>query len=232
MAIFLGSHAVNPQNKSPFSELRCEVGEDQFPAVRRQLDAMGIERRLPVDETAGRQLLNHLIARQIGRLERLARKRKARALAEAAESTSRLAFDAGAAADKVRRYEYASIRRMTRVCDDLAELRRSGTLDDDAQQEPEMPGSAWEREPRPRAIRGATFRISLDGSHRPAASLAQAALERRKPVTTRRRGCRKRPRIAGVGAGRRRPQVRGLRLTGSTAAAGSTPATHRFCPVT
>ncbi len=73
MAIFLGSHAVCPLNKSPFSELRCEVGEDQFPAVRRQLDAMDIERRLPVGETAGRQVLNDLIARQTRRLEQLAR---------------------------------------------------------------------------------------------------------------------------------------------------------------
>ncbi len=93
MAVFLGSHAVCPRNKSPFSELRCEVGDDQFPAVRRQLDAMDIERRRPVGETAGRQVLNDLIARQTRRLERLARKHKARGLAEAAESTSRLAFD-------------------------------------------------------------------------------------------------------------------------------------------
>ena len=31
MAVFLGSHAVCPQNKSPFSELRCEVADDQYP---------------------------------------------------------------------------------------------------------------------------------------------------------------------------------------------------------
>src|SRR5208283_2184704 len=64
LAIFLGSYAVCPQHKSPFSELRCDVGEDQFPAVRRQLDAMDIKRRLPVGEAAGRQLLDDLIARQ------------------------------------------------------------------------------------------------------------------------------------------------------------------------
>jgi len=138
LAIFLGSYAVYPLNKSPFSELRCEVGDDQFPAVRRQLDAMDIERRLRLGETAGRQLLNDLIARQIRRLEQLARKHKARAEAEAAESTSRLAFDPGAAADKVRRYEDASIRRMTRACDDLAKLRRSGILDEDAHDEAEL----------------------------------------------------------------------------------------------
>ncbi|MGO9469334.1 MAG: hypothetical protein ACLQVF_34870, partial [Isosphaeraceae bacterium] len=122
MAVFLGSHAVCPQNKSAFSELRCELGDDQFPTVRRQLDAMDTERRQPVGETAGRQVLNDLIVRQSGRLEQLALKHKARALAEAAESTSRLAFDPGAAADKVRRYEDASIRRMTRACEDLVEL--------------------------------------------------------------------------------------------------------------
>ncbi|MGO9916208.1 MAG: hypothetical protein ACLQIB_16080 [Isosphaeraceae bacterium] len=148
MAVFLGSHAVCPQNKSAFSELRCELGDDQFPAVRRQLDAMDTERRQPVGETAGRQVLNDLIVRQSGRLEQLALKHKARALAEAAESTSRLAFDPGAAADKVRRYEDASIRRMTRACEDLVELRRSGIFDEDALDEAELPIPARVREPR------------------------------------------------------------------------------------
>ncbi len=148
MAVFLGSHAICPRNKSPFSELRCEVGEDQFPAVRRQLDAMDIARRRPVGETAGRQVLNDLIARQTRRLEQLARKHKARAKAEAAESASRLAFDPGAAADKVRRYEDASIRRMTRACEDLVKLRRSGIFDEDPLEEAELPIPARGREPR------------------------------------------------------------------------------------
>ncbi|MGO9918753.1 MAG: hypothetical protein ACLQIB_29150 [Isosphaeraceae bacterium] len=147
MAVFLGSYAVYPQNKSPFSELRCELGDDQFPAVRRQLEVMDIERRLPVGETAGRQLLDDLIARRTRRLEQLALKHKARAEAEAAESTRRLAFDPGAAADKVRRYEDASIRRMTRACEDLAKLRRSGILDEDADVEPGLPDAPRGRDP-------------------------------------------------------------------------------------
>ncbi len=65
-------------------------------------------------------------------LEQLALKHKARAEAEAAEATRRLAFDPGAAADTVRRYEDASIRRMTRACEDLAKLRRSGMFDEDS----------------------------------------------------------------------------------------------------
>jgi len=48
--------------------------------------------------------------------------------AEAAERTRRLAFDPRKEADKVRRYEDASIRRMSRVCSDFIKLRESAIL--------------------------------------------------------------------------------------------------------
>jgi len=71
------------------------------------------------------------------------------AQAEAAERTRRLAFDPGAEADKVRRYEDASIRRMTRACEDLAKLRRSGMLDKDAYGDADLSEEAqgWELAP-------------------------------------------------------------------------------------
>jgi len=100
-------------------------------------------------DAAARRILNDVIARHTRRLEQIALEHQARALAEAAESNSRLAFDPGPAADKVRRYEDAAIRRMTRACDDLAKLRRSGMLDEDAPQETELPDLAREPEPRP-----------------------------------------------------------------------------------
>jgi hypothetical protein len=151
LVIFLASHALHPACKSPFSELRCEVCDDQYPTVRKRLELMPVM-DMPPGEDAARQTLDDLIARHTRRLEQLARKHKARADAQAAESTRRLAFDPGPAADKVRRYEDASIRRMTRACDDLAKLCRSGMLDEDARQEAEPPSPA--RGPEPRTARG------------------------------------------------------------------------------
>jgi len=49
--------------------------------------------------------------------------------AEAAERIPRLAFDPRKEADKVRRYEDASIRRMSRACSDFIKLRESAILD-------------------------------------------------------------------------------------------------------
>ncbi len=133
LTMFLASDALYPVNKSPFSELRCEVADDQYPTVRRRLEVLSVEmeRGMPHGDDAAICILEDLIDWYTQPLEQLALKHKARALAEAAEATRRLAFDPGAAADKVRRYEDASIRRMTRACDDLAKLRRSGMFDED-----------------------------------------------------------------------------------------------------
>ncbi len=53
-----------------------------------------------------------------------------RVSAEAAECVRRLAFDPRKEADKVRRYEDAAIRRMSRACADFVKLRESGIPDE------------------------------------------------------------------------------------------------------
>jgi len=40
LIIFLGSYALHPVGKSPFSELRCEVADDQYPTVRKRLERL------------------------------------------------------------------------------------------------------------------------------------------------------------------------------------------------
>jgi len=118
LVIFLASYAIYPVCKSPFSELRCEVADDQYPTVRKRLELLALEiaQQMATGEDAARRVLDDLIARHT-RLKQLAWKHKARAGAEAAQRTRRLAFDPTEAADKVRRYEDASIRRMTRASD-------------------------------------------------------------------------------------------------------------------
>jgi len=119
----------------PFDELRCEVADEQFDAVRKHLRNRRIERFGPTDEDGARQLLNNLIAREISRLEKLALKHREGFEAEAAERIWRLAFDPSKEADKVRRYEDAAVRRMSRACADFIKLRESGTLEDDADED-------------------------------------------------------------------------------------------------
>ena len=77
--------------------------------------------------------LDDLVVRHTARLEALLQKRWAEARAEAKGRKRRLAFDPGKEADKVRRYEDIAVRRMSRVCDDLIKLRRSGTFEESAE---------------------------------------------------------------------------------------------------
>jgi len=140
LTIFLASHQVHAVNKGPFSELRCEVDDEQFGVLRRWLEQMDIDGYKPAGEDDGRRLLDKLIAEVTDRLERIASRHKKQTEAEAAERTRRLAFDPGEAADKLRRYEETATRRMTRACEDLAKLRRTGMFDEDLERG-EEPGA-------------------------------------------------------------------------------------------
>jgi len=134
--IFLATHAICPMSKYAFSALRCEVESLQFAVIRKRLEDRRVERFAPADEDAARQLLNNLISREIGRLEQLALERRNESDAEAAERLSRLAFDPSDVADKVRRYEDAAIRRMSRSCMDFIKVRQNGIFSEDADDEP------------------------------------------------------------------------------------------------
>jgi hypothetical protein len=128
LTVFLASHEIHPAQKSPFAELRCEVHEDQYPALKRRLAALDIERHRPVSMEAARKRLDDLITRNVDRLQYLASAHSLRDEADAAERSRRLAFDPGEAAERVRRYEDMATRRMTRACEDLANLRHSGLM--------------------------------------------------------------------------------------------------------
>ncbi len=88
LTMFLASHTLYPVNKSPFSELRCEVADDQYPTVRRRLEllSVGMDQGMPTGDGAATCILEDLIDWYTQPLEQLALKHKARALAEAAEA--------------------------------------------------------------------------------------------------------------------------------------------------
>ena len=133
MDIFVCCHEIDPKDPSPFSELRCEVTEKQFPGVLERLERLNPDERRCPSTFVARMALDDLVVRYTAQLEALLQKRWAEARAEAKGRKRRLAFDPGKEADKVRRYEDIAVRRMSRVCDDLIKLRRWGTLEESAE---------------------------------------------------------------------------------------------------
>ena len=136
MDIFVCCDQIDPKDPSPFSELRCEVTEKEFPGVLERLERLKPDERRRPSALVARMALDDLVDRHMQRLEMLLKKRWAEARAEAKQRKRRLAFDPGKEADKVRRYEDIAVRRLSRVCDDLIKLRRSGTFDQIAESQP------------------------------------------------------------------------------------------------
>ena len=90
LTMFLASHTLYPVNRSPFSELRCEVADDQYPTVRRRLEQLSVDldQGMPTGDAAAICILEDLIDWHTQPLEQLALKHKARTEAEAAEATA------------------------------------------------------------------------------------------------------------------------------------------------
>ena len=126
MDVFVCCDQIDPKDPSPFSELRCEVTEKEFPGVLERLKRLNPDERRRPSAFVARMALDDLVDRRMQQLEVLVKKRWAEARAEAKDRKHRLAFDPGRDADKVRRYEDIAVRRLSRVCDDLIKLRRSG----------------------------------------------------------------------------------------------------------
>ena len=88
MDIFLACHKIDGKDESPFSELRCEVTDDQYPVVLKRLEQLDPDARSPVHEYHAQSILDHLIDRHTRRMERLVKKRHAQARAEAASRSA------------------------------------------------------------------------------------------------------------------------------------------------
>ena len=83
--IFHCCHRIDQKDTSPFSELRCEVTEEQFAVVLKRLERLDPDDRKPPDEYFARIMLDELIERHTQRLEAVLTKRRAEARAEAKE---------------------------------------------------------------------------------------------------------------------------------------------------
>ncbi len=136
MDIFLACHKIDGKDKSPFSELRCEVTDDQFPVVLRRLERMNPEKREPADAEHAWSILYDILVRRVRALERLYRIHVARAGPRPPDASAGWRLTPAKRPTRCRRYEDAAIRRMSRACEDLAKLRRSDMFDEDAKARP------------------------------------------------------------------------------------------------
>jgi hypothetical protein len=136
MDIFLACHKIDGSDKGPFDELRCVVSDLDLAMILKRLKRMGYEARKPVSEDHARSILNNLVDRNISRLEALFQAQEARALLNSAERARRLMFDPSDDADKSRRYGDICVRQMTRACEELTKIRRSGFGDESGESQP------------------------------------------------------------------------------------------------
>ena len=77
MDIFVCCHEIDPKDPSPFSELRCEVTEKQFPGVLERLERLNPDER--ADAFVARMALDDLVVRYTAQLEAFLQKRWAEA---------------------------------------------------------------------------------------------------------------------------------------------------------
>jgi hypothetical protein len=78
LVIFLACHQINRTDKSPFSELCCEVDDNRFATVCARLVRMDFDGYRPAGEHESRLLLIDLVKQNTDRLKRLASKHKRR----------------------------------------------------------------------------------------------------------------------------------------------------------
>jgi hypothetical protein len=136
MDIFLACRKIDGSDKGPFDELRCVVSDVDLAMVLKRLKRMGYEARTPASEDHARSIVNNLVDRNVSRLEALFQAQEARAVLDAAERAHRLMFDPSDDTEKSRRYGDICVRQMTRACEELIKIRRSGFGDEDGESEP------------------------------------------------------------------------------------------------
>ncbi|HKI20532.1 MAG TPA: hypothetical protein VKA15_21770, partial [Isosphaeraceae bacterium] len=74
--VFLACHALRPDHKHAFFELRCEMTQVQYQSYEKRLAARGLDAIRPPDATTARTMLLGLVDRATSRLRLLAAQRR------------------------------------------------------------------------------------------------------------------------------------------------------------
>ena len=91
--LLLACHVLNPQHKQAFSEVRCEMDDDEWKAYARRLEGRNYTAITPADAPAARAVLLGIVDKAIRRLNLLATTHQERDAQFVALSVHALAFD-------------------------------------------------------------------------------------------------------------------------------------------
>jgi hypothetical protein len=135
--LFLACHRIEPQYTDPFTELYCELTDDQIKIYQSRLAGRRLERLRPKNEAQARERLLAIVDRAVSRLTILLADRAERAAADAAGQAARLSFDPSTDAERLRRFQLASGRSLLRTLDTFLKIHRA-----DEGPEPDQNGPA------------------------------------------------------------------------------------------
>jgi len=124
--VFLACHALRPDHKHAFYELRCEMTEEEFQSYEKRLRARDLDAIRPADATAARAMLLGLVDRATSRLRLLAAEHRIQDDKLAVWRTQAAAFDDSAEGERLRRYATACDRSLHRTFADFLKIRRDG----------------------------------------------------------------------------------------------------------
>ena len=123
--IYLASFAIKPKRKKPFAELRSELGIVEYPAFQKRVPDFYTSRPEFNDPVKAREFLIALTECAIERLTaKLRPKGDKEILDEAERRASLLWFDDSREAERLRSYEMACDRKLSRALDRLHKLRK------------------------------------------------------------------------------------------------------------
>jgi hypothetical protein len=125
--IFLACHVLCPGSKSPFADLRREIGDnsvDRYSTLRPVLQQLAIEPDMPRDPDEARQVLTSLVDRATSQIQILLSEHEARDQERSASPADRHAFDVDHEGELMRRYEASSDRSFHRALSQLRLLRK------------------------------------------------------------------------------------------------------------
>ncbi len=123
--IFLAAHVIEPQNRYPFQELRCEIHEDQFNKYYKpRLERRELEAITPADATAARAVLLEIVDRAIERLQILEAKHQKVADQLEELQPDILSSDRGKSGEQFRRLWESCDRLQNRKIDAIHKIRR------------------------------------------------------------------------------------------------------------
>jgi hypothetical protein len=123
--IFMASFKLGTEKGFWYSEIANELADADVKRFRRCAASRGYESLRPENAANAREALLQLIARATERLTKIAEPHRARAELMAALAPDLVAFDESPAGERLRRYELASGRSLSRALEDLRNHRRS-----------------------------------------------------------------------------------------------------------